>query len=215
MQLKNDGNNEGEAANQPGVTSTMGDFPEIFDEARNFPYGRLAIFQRHKLAVWSIYNMGLGRFGDASISGLWRVNSGDTFSLRATGQPLTGIQEALLESAGYPDAPDSQTVYFDERGSETFKGYGVIDIGLGYNVPVFKTLRPYFRLDIYNALNNQKQIGWNTTVTQDPNSPTDALGLRDRLPAGCQFRKGHIKPALSESVHRRRLGAIYRRRGQS
>jgi outer membrane receptor protein involved in Fe transport len=187
VQLKNDGNNEGEAANQPGVSSTMGDFPEIFDEDRNFPYGRLAIFQRHKLAVWSIYNMGMGRFGDASLSALWRVNSGETFSLRATGQPLTDIQQALLESAGYPDAPDSQTVYFDERGSETFKGYGVIDIGLGYNIPVFKSLRPYFKLDIYNALNNQKQIGWNTTVTQDPNSPKDALGLATGYRQGASF----------------------------
>jgi hypothetical protein len=28
------------------------------------------------------------------------------------------------------------------------------------------------------VFNNQKLIQWNTTVTQDPNSPLDALGLR-------------------------------------
>ncbi len=53
-------------------------------------------FQRHKLALWSIYNLELGRFGDVSVSGLWRVDSGETFSLRATGQPLSDIQTALL-----------------------------------------------------------------------------------------------------------------------
>jgi hypothetical protein len=187
VQIKNDGNNEGEAANQPGVTSDMGDYPEIFIAERAFPDGHLLGFQRHKLAMWSIYNLGLGKAGDAILSGLWRVNSGTTYSLVAAGQPLTAIQTALISK--YPDAPDSQNVYFGERGSQKFKGYGMIDIGVGYNVPVFKTLRPYVKLDIYNALNNQKQIEWNTTVRQDPNSPKDALGLATGYLEGASFGK--------------------------
>jgi hypothetical protein len=187
LQLKDDGNNEGEAANQPGVTSSMGDYPEIFTADRNFPDGRLLVFQRHKLAMWSIYNLGLGKIGDVTLSGLWRVNSGETYSLRATGQPITAIQRALISA--YPDEPSDQTVYFAKRGSEEFKGYGVIDFGLGYNVPVFKTLRPYVRLDVYNALNNQKQIQWNTTVTQDPTSAKDAKGLATGYRKGASFGK--------------------------
>jgi carboxypeptidase family protein/TonB-dependent receptor-like protein len=187
LQIKNNGNNEGEAANQPGVTSSMGDYPEIFTADRLYPDGRLLLFQRHKLAMWSIYNLGLGKMGDATFSGLWRVNSGTTYSLRATGQPITDIQTALISA--YPDAPSSQDVYFGERGSQLFKGYGVIDVGLGYNVPVFKTARPYIRFDIYNALNNQKLIKWNTTVSQDPSSPTDALGLATGYVKGASFGK--------------------------
>ena len=187
LQLKNDGNYEGEAANQPGVPSSIGDYPEIFTADRIFPDGRLLVFQRHKLAMWSIYNLGLGRIGDVTLSGLWRVNSGDTYSLRATGQSLTDIQTALISA--YPDAPSDQTIYFAERGSEEFKGYGVIDVGLGYNVPVFKTLRPYVRFDLYNALNNQKQIQWNTTVSPDPASAKDAMGLPTGYTKGSSFGK--------------------------
>ena len=187
LQIKNDGNNEGEAANQPGVTSSMGDYPEIFTADRVFPDGRLLVFQRHELAMWSIYNLGLGKIGDVMLSGLWRVNSGETYSLRATGQTITAIQKALISA--YPDAPSDQTIYFAERGSEEFKGYGVIDVGVGYNVPVFKTLRPYVKFDIYNALNNQKQIQWNTTVTPDPVSPKDAMGLATGYRKGASFGK--------------------------
>ena len=45
--------------------------------------------------------------------------------------------------AGYPDAPTNQTVFFADRGSETFKGYGLFDLDLSYNVPVFRSLRPW------------------------------------------------------------------------
>ena len=76
LQFKNDGNYEGEAANQPGVPSSMGDYPRSSLQAAIFPDGRLAVFQRHKLALWTIYNLGLGRLGDVTLSGLWRVNSG-------------------------------------------------------------------------------------------------------------------------------------------
>ena len=131
--------------------------------------------------------MNMGRFGDASLSGIWRVNSGTTYSLRSTGQAITPTQTALI--AAYPDAPSSQTIYFDERGSEFFKGYGLVDLGLGYNVPIIKSLRPYVRLDIYNALNNLKQIQWNTTVSQDPTSPKDNLGLATGYRQGASFGK--------------------------
>jgi outer membrane receptor protein involved in Fe transport len=187
LQIKNDGNNEGEAANQPGVTSGMGDYPEILTADRTFPDGHLSVFQRHKLAVWSIYNLGLGKMGAAMVSGLWRVNSGTTYSLVATGQPITEIQKAFISA--YPDQPSPQSVYFGERGSQVFKGYAVFDLGLGYDVPVFKTLRPYVRFDVYNALNNQKQIEWSTTVSQDPNSPKDALGLATGYLKGSSFGK--------------------------
>jgi hypothetical protein len=129
----------------------------------------------------------MGQAGDLSISGLWRVDSATTYSLAATGQAITDTQIDVLSA--YPDLPDSQTAYYDARGSEFFKGYGLFDLGLGYNVPVFKTLRPWIRLDLYNAFNNQKQIKWNTTVLPDPESPTDGLGLNTGYLPGSVFGK--------------------------
>jgi hypothetical protein len=177
LQLKNDGNYEGEAASQPGVSGRIGDYPEIFRAARHFPDGHVDGYQRHKVRLWTIYNVGVGQFGDASLSGLWRIDSGTPFSYAATGQGFSTIQDGLLAAAGYPDGPSDQTIYFGERGAGQFRGFSVLDVAATYNVPVFRTLRPYVNLSIYNALNNQKLIRWNTTVAQDPDSAPDELGL--------------------------------------
>ncbi len=189
LMIQNDGNYNGEATNQPGVTSRIGDYPEIFTAALHYPDGRLPDFQRHKLRVWSVYNANFGRFGDASISGAWSVNSGTTYSLTATGQAITPVQQAILTADGYPDAPSSQTIYYGARGSEFFKGYGLFGTSVNYNIPVFKSLRPWVKLDIFNLFNNLKQIAWNTTISQDKTSATDALGIYTNYTKGANFGK--------------------------
>ncbi len=190
LMIQDDGNYNGEATNQPGIPSRIGDYPEIFTAALHYPDGRLPDFQRHKLRVWSVYNTDFGRFGDASISGLWRVNSGQTYSLTATGQPITATQEAILAAAGYPDEPSSQVIYYGARGSEFFKGYALFDTSINYNIPVFRSLRPWVKLDVFNLFNDLKQIAWNTTISQDPSSPVDALGIHTGYTKGANFGKG-------------------------
>jgi hypothetical protein len=137
--------------------------------------------------MWSVYDVDFGRFGDASVSGLWRVDSALVYSLASAGQRFSATQLALISQ--YPDGPSSQTIYYAERGSELFKGYGLLDLGLGYNVPVFRTLRPWIRLDVYNLMNNQKLIAWNTTVTQNTAGPRDTLGLATTYNKGGSFGK--------------------------
>jgi outer membrane receptor for ferrienterochelin and colicin len=177
LQLRNEGNYNGENTNQPGVPSLIGDYPEAFNEARNYPSGRLPFgFQRHRARLWTIYTAEMGRLGDASFSFLMRVDNNGVYSHTAA-VPLTAIQLARLEAAGYPDAPSSQTVYFGERGLEEFPNYSVFDIGVGYNIPVYRSVRPWIRVDLYNAFNNQKVVEWNTTVRADNASPRDELGL--------------------------------------
>jgi hypothetical protein len=185
IQLKNDGNYEGEAANQPGVSSSIGNFPEGFDPARNEPLGHLQSFERHRVRLWSIVNVDARRFGSFSLSGLMRIESGRAYSLVATNQRLTDIQTTLL--AGYPDAPFGQRVYFGARGSQAFPGYAALDASMTYNLPAIRTLRPWLKIDIFNLFNNQKLIGFNTTVAQDPNSPTDSLGLATGFTKGPTF----------------------------
>jgi hypothetical protein len=187
LQLNNNGNYEGEGANTPGATGRIGDYPEIFTANRHYPEGNVDDFQRHKTRLWTIYNLGLSNFGDAALSALWRIDGGRVYSLSAAGQPITATQRTKLLAADYPDEPSSQTVFFDERGSEAFKGFQVVDLGATYNVPVFRNLRPYVNLTIYNAFNNQKLIQWNTTVSQDPNSPLDENGLRTGYRRGANF----------------------------
>ena len=52
VQLKNNGDFEGEAANQPGNPELFFNYPEILDPDRYFPTGRLNEFQRHKVRLW-------------------------------------------------------------------------------------------------------------------------------------------------------------------
>jgi hypothetical protein len=192
LQLKNDGNYLGEGSNTPGSTvfsnspSIIGNFPEAFNADRNYPDGHLPTFERNRLRVWSVYNWNLRQYGDLSLSGLWRVDSALSYSLAARNQPLTQAQVQIMTAAGYPDAADlaalgpitGNMVFFGGLGSQQFAGYGLFDVSLNYNVPVFRTLKPWVKLDVYNLFDNLKLIAWNTTIKQDPNTPADSLGLR-------------------------------------
>src|SRR5207248_5985538 len=110
VQLRNNGNYEGEGSSTPGSTvfsnspSIIGNYPEAFNAVRNYPDGRLQSFQRHHVRIWSVYNWTMGALGDASISGLWRVDSGLAYSLAARNQVLSATQVALMTAAGYPEA---------------------------------------------------------------------------------------------------------------
>jgi hypothetical protein len=138
------------------------------------------------MRVWSIYSWSMSGLGDMSVSGLWRVDSGLAYSLAARNQVLSSTQVALMKAAGYPEAGNlaalgpitGNEVFFDTLGSETFKGYGVLDTSINYNIPVFRSLKPWVKFDVYNLFNNQKLIAWSTTIRQDPATPTDSLGLR-------------------------------------
>jgi hypothetical protein len=175
VQLKNEGNYNGEAAGQPGLVSVIGDFPEAFSEERHYPMGRLPSYQRHRARLWSLHRLALGSYGDLSLSGLLRVESGRVYSLTAGGLPLTPQQLALI--ADYPDSPPGQEVFFSGRGSESFRGYAAVDFAVDYDIPVWQDVRPWAKFEVFNVLNNDKQIGWSTFIAPDSTSARDALGL--------------------------------------
>jgi hypothetical protein len=192
VQLRNFGNYTGEAAGQPGITSVLGDFPEILGPAldRYFPSGNLPGFQRHKLRVYGTYTQLMGRFGSIDLSPIWRVNSGQVYSLFTSNQTPTAIE--LARNPGYPSTDvntlmPAETLYFGDRGSQFFKGYGVLDFAAMYSIPVMKSAHPWIKVEIYNLLNNDKQIAWDTTVRPDPNSPKDANGLATGYTLGMNF----------------------------
>ena len=150
--------------------------------------GRLDDFQRHKIRVWSNYAVSFGRFGGLDLTPVWRYNSALTYSLVANSVPLSAIQKA--RNPGYARIPTTQTLYFGERGSQEFAGYGLVDLGATYRVPVWKTLQPWVRVEALNVLNNDKLIKWDTTITVDPNSPLDADGLPTGYIKGARFGQG-------------------------
>lgn len=175
VQVKNDGNFEGEATNQPGISSPFGDVPEIVSEARHFPIGKLGAFQRNKIRAWTIYTLGLGRAGSLDVSGLWRYDSGLVDSYVEQGVRLTATQRAL--GAGYASLPSSQNVYYGERGAIQFDGAHLFDAAINYQIPVFRSVRPWLKLEVRNLFNNDTLVGFETAVTGDPSGPRDSLGL--------------------------------------
>jgi hypothetical protein len=191
LQLKNDGNQEGEGTNTPGSPSIFsGYFPELFNEARHYPIGRLNDYQKHRVRLWTIYDLGLGKFGNLNAGASYRFDSGATYSLVATGRALTATQRAI-GNAIYPSLPGSQNLFFSEgRGSEFFESSHLFDLALNYSVPVFKSLRPWVKFEVRNAFNKTPLIGSNITVTPDNNSPLDSLGLRTGYVKGASFGKG-------------------------
>jgi outer membrane receptor protein involved in Fe transport len=176
LQMENDGNFEGEAGNQPGNVSIIGNYPEIVTEARHFPIGRLDDFQRHKLRLFASFTQPLGRFGSVDLAPIWRYNSAWTYSLSTAGVAVTPVQRAL--NPGYTlSGITGQTIFYGGRGTEEYEGYGLVDFAATYQIPIWRSLRPWVKAEVYNVLNNDKLIGWTTTVTPDPNSPRDELGL--------------------------------------
>jgi hypothetical protein len=175
MQLRNHANFEGEAANQPGSYSIIGDRPEFYSAARHYPFGRTDDYQHDKLRLYTVYELELGRAGTVSLGGVYRYDSPLTYSLVATSVPITAQQSA--RNPGYARPPTTQTLFFAERGSEEFEPSHLIDFSLNYDVPVYKSARPFVKAELRNAFNKQPLIGFDTTVTPDPNSARDELGL--------------------------------------
>ncbi len=190
LQLRNRGTFVGESSGVPGASSIYGNFPEILGPAlgRLLPDGNLDNYQQHKLRVATIYNQSVGRFGSVDIAPLWRVNSAAVYSLSAA---IRVPAAQLANNPGYPRTDISsstrETVFFGDRGAYDFKGYGVMDLATSYNVAVWKSARPFVKLEVYNLFNNQKQIAWDKTVSADASSPLDANGIPTGYVQGPKF----------------------------
>jgi hypothetical protein len=185
MQVRNHGNFEGEAANNPAIGSLIGDYPEIHVAERSFPMGRLDDFQRHKLRAWVNYSRDLHRFGRLDVAPFYRYNSARTYSLVAQAVALTPGQ--IAADPGYVKLPSSQPVFFGARGAEQFAGFGLVDLAVTYGVPVWQSMRPWVKLEVLNVLNNQQLIAWDTSVTADLAGPKDEHGLPVNYVTGPRF----------------------------
>jgi hypothetical protein len=190
-QIENDGTFEGENTNQPAITSDFGDYPEIVVPERSFPDGRLNDFQRHKVRLWTNYDQRLGRFGSLNLGMLWRYDSALTYSLTAENQPVSPIQAA--RDPGYAQPPQLQTIYFGPRGVGSFEGAHLFDVALTYEVPVYRSLRPYVKLDVRNVFNDHTlgagTSGFNTTISPNDDGPLDENGIPTTYTASPNFGK--------------------------
>ena len=188
IQLRNEGNFDGEGTNTPGTSSVYGDWPEISPEDRFYPWGHLDDYQKHRFRVWGIYTLGMGAAGELDVGGFWRYDSAENYSLTSSNFRVTPEQQAMLDELGYVDGPSSRTLYYAAgRGSELYNGSGRFDLSLHYEIPVWRSLRPWLKIEWYNLTNNDKLISFNTTIRPDWEGPLDALGIPTAYVEGDRF----------------------------
>jgi hypothetical protein len=185
-ELRNHGNFIGEGPNLPGSSSAYGDYPELFSAERHYPEGRMPGYQKHRLRLMNSFVQPLGGFGSVHAGLIYSYDSAGVYNLTTT-LPLTPVQAAIRQQAGYRSTPASQTIYFGPLGAGEFEDVHQVDLALTYAIPVFRTLEPWIKLDVYNLLNADSLVSHNTTVTADPNSPRDALGLPTGYLQGALF----------------------------
>jgi outer membrane receptor protein involved in Fe transport len=185
MQFRNHGTFEGEGTNTPGIGSVFGLQPEMRVFDRNEPYGRLDDFQRHKVRMWTVLPANLWRLGRADVGLMYRYDSPLTYSIAAAGVPMTAQQRAL--DPGYARPFASQTVFFGERGRGEFEARHLFDTSVSYQIPIWRTLGPWFKFEVFNVFNHQPLMRHNTTVTADFNGPVDGFGLPLNYIQGATF----------------------------
>ncbi len=181
--LKFEGNFEGEASNQPGISSIFGDQPELLALDRQFPRGRLNGYQKHKVRVFTDYSLPT-RFGVFDLGLLYSFDSGRPYSLSQSGFPYTTIQ--LGRDPGYANLPSTERIFFGDRGSQLFPSQSRFDVALNYEIPVWKELSPFIKFRVINVFNTHYLNSFNTAIractraTQDGcngAAPRDANGI--------------------------------------
>ena len=198
VQLSNEGNFEGEGTNTPGSASNAFDWPEVTPAARYFPYGRLNDFQKHKIRLWGIYNLGMGWLGRLDLGGMWRYDSGLTYSLASGGVSLTPVQERILADLGYASTPSTRGIFYGGRGTEDFAGYTRLDLSVQWELPIWREARPWLKAEVYNVLSNDTLLSWDTTVDPNFDGPLDELGLPTTYTEGTAVRRGDQRRRLPQ-----------------
>jgi outer membrane receptor for ferrienterochelin and colicin len=189
-ELTNDGDFEGEAGQSPGISSTFGDFPEVFNAERNYPMGHLDNFQEDKIRLWTNYTIDLGRGGAIDIGAIYRYDSPLTFSYTRASFPLSTQQR--IAGTGYRSLPSGQTLFFGERGAGEYESIQSLDLSLQYSIPVWKTLEPWVKFSATNITNEDGLVTYNTQIIPNTaaGAPRDQYGLPTTFTKGVNFGKG-------------------------
>ena len=156
VQLQNDGTFEGESASSPALPSLIGDYPEIYVAVAEFPDGpprRLPAPQGPRVGQLQPRPRPLRPAGPGAAL---PVQLGPHLQPRRRGVPLSAQQ--IARNPGYARLPASQSIFFGARGSESFEGFHLVDLAATYSVPVWQSLPPWVKVEVLNALNNQKLI---------------------------------------------------------
>ena len=140
LQLRNHGNFVGEAAGRPIPDSVFGNYPEIFGPALDPADARRTARQLPTAQAPRLRRL-------YELVGPVRFARPRTYLARELGHGLQPHGDAAADGRGLARNPVPtvninpavrQTIFFEERGGNSFKGYGVVDFAATYTVPVWR-----------------------------------------------------------------------------
>ena len=115
----------------------------------------------------------------------WKPYAKPATSTGARNEPRRSATNA--RNPGYARPPTSQTLFFGERGVGEYEDSHQFDLAFTYQVPVFRSLRPWLEFEVYNVFNDQSLVTFNTAVTPNNAGPRDANGLPTEFVQGSSF----------------------------
>ncbi len=159
-----EGSLEGETTNGGPSGALADNYPEYRMADWNYPYGDLAIDQRHRARMWATYNLPVSaRAGMVTIGLLQQFASGVPYPAMAV-VPTAGA----LENPGYATPPPQVEYFF--LGRDPFRTEATyrtdLAVNYGYRVGRSSGLRPelFFHGELLNVFNQFQACGCGENV---------------------------------------------------
>jgi len=191
------GNGEGGdsgGANVSVTGDTLGDFDAVHqangrDETFYAPYGNLAGDQRHKATLYLNYLNRAASGTTFSGSLLFNYAGATPYSLTRSTVFGTELQTAATAqgstiAAQYASFYPNYTRYFGGRGLGRFNDTFNFDLKLAVEVPIWKKLRGFAEVTVFNVFNHWQQATFATTTLAGTVSTTSPLSGYRALPWG-------------------------------
>jgi hypothetical protein len=166
------GNYEGEGQNTPSSGTSQGDFVRSRPEESASPFGFLDEDIRHRWRAWAQYRFDLGRAGNLSVSSIYSFNSGERYSLAP--------QADLGNDPDYVSDTGTYTHFFGGRGPNRFNDFRRVDLGVRYDVPIFKKFGLWVKASVINVFNFDELLEFQTNGS----AVEGASGVLQFQPAG-------------------------------
>jgi len=164
------GNWDGETAANGPVRSSIRQYPEYRSFAQHAPDGDLAIDQRHRGRVWTVYDLLNTRMHRLSVSGMHSFWSGVPY-----GSAATVDTRPYVTNPGYRTPPSSVGYTFEKWGTYTTDNIQRTDFSVNYSLvlPLFgANTEIYVQPQLINAFNRKGVESVNTSVLTRVNTTT-------------------------------------------
>lgn len=154
------GNYVGEAGNQPANGSPDGDYPDSVFPGTAVSFGNLPGDITHRVRTWATYRHDFQRRGALVVGALGRYASGDVWERVAAVAYPYDDPNSVADSGSY-------NYYFEPRGSHRFNASWALDTSVRYQLPLYKDLAAWVKLDVNNILNNDTLTSFDTSGTAE------------------------------------------------